>query len=159
MFRYAYCGSGPHGGFGPRFGFGRHTHGASWSTTTRAANAAFSRHHGPTMGVRRPLRYLAFKLDLDEAQVRELAGILDRLKTARAQADVDWQRSTADIAGALEAADFDTAAAQRAMDLRGRSAEALRAETLEVLRRVYTLLDPEQRRELAFLVRSGGVTF
>jgi Spy/CpxP family protein refolding chaperone len=111
------------------------------------------------MGVRRPLRYLAFKLDLDEAQVRELAGILDRLKTARAQADVDWQRSTADIAGALEAADFDTAVAQRAMDLRGRSAEALRAETLEVLRRVYTLLDPEQRRELAFLVRSGGVTF
>ena len=44
---------------------------------------------GGGFGVRRPLRFLAFKLGLDEAQVTGLAGILDELKTERAQAAVE----------------------------------------------------------------------
>src|SRR5262249_3446293 len=43
---------------------------------------------GGGFGVRRPLRFLAFKLDLDPEQVTELARILDQLKTERAQAEV-----------------------------------------------------------------------
>ena len=41
---------------------------------------------GGGFGVRRPLRFLAYKLELDEKQVTELAKILDELKTERAQA-------------------------------------------------------------------------
>jgi len=36
-------------------------------------------------GVRRPLRFLAMRLGLDESQARELARILDEVKTERAQ--------------------------------------------------------------------------
>src|SRR5262245_8462388 len=44
---------------------------------------------GGGFGVRRPLRFLAHKLELDEQQVVQLARILDELKTERAQAAVD----------------------------------------------------------------------
>src|SRR3954465_2099727 len=44
---------------------------------------------GGGFGVRRPLRFLAYKLELDERQVAELARILSELKTERAQAEVD----------------------------------------------------------------------
>src|SRR4051812_49780374 len=47
---------------------------------------------GGAFGVRRPLRFLAFKLNLSEDQVSELAKILDELKTERAQAAVDERR-------------------------------------------------------------------
>ena len=39
-----------------------------------------------TFGVRRPLRFLAYKLQLDPRQVGELAAILNELKTERVQA-------------------------------------------------------------------------
>lgn len=151
MFRYAYCGYLPPSGHARR---ARRALRDAWK-----AQAYHSWHSGPALGVRRPLRYLAYKLDLDDAQLRELADILNRLKTARAQADVDWRRSTSDIAGALEAGEFDESAARSALDARGRSDETLRTETLDVLKRLHRLLDPEQRRELAYLVRSGTVSF
>src|SRR5690349_282243 len=44
---------------------------------------------GGAFGVRRPLRFLAYRLNLSETQVEELAKILDELKTERAQAAVD----------------------------------------------------------------------
>src|SRR6516225_2848930 len=43
---------------------------------------------GGAFGVRRPLRFLAYKLELDESQVAQLARILDELKTERAQGEV-----------------------------------------------------------------------
>src|SRR6476620_10523637 len=49
-------------------------------------------------GVRRPLRFLAYKLGLDEKQVAELARVLDDLKTERAQVAVDDRRTLADFA-------------------------------------------------------------
>ena len=65
-------------------------------------------HHGHhddegagAFGVRRPLRFLAHKLDLDEKQVTALARILDELKTERAQAAVDDRRSLAEFADAV----------------------------------------------------------
>src|SRR5216684_1996446 len=39
---------------------------------------------GGPFGVRRPLRFLAWKLGLDDPQIAELAAILDTLKTERA---------------------------------------------------------------------------
>ena len=58
-------------------------------------------------GVRRPLRFLAHKLDLTEAQVGELATILNELKTERAQASVDNRRRIGSLAEALEGDAFD----------------------------------------------------
>jgi Spy/CpxP family protein refolding chaperone len=148
MFRYAYC------GFSPRFPFSRDS--VHETCGPRAYHSW--RHSGPVMGVRRPIRYLAYKLDLDDAQVRELAEILDGLKTARAQVDVDWRRSGSDLAGALESADFDEHRANSALELRRTSSDQLRAQTLAALRQLHKLLDPEQRRELAYLLRSGGLS-
>src|SRR5438874_402663 len=57
---------------------------------------------GGSFGVRRPLRFLAFRLGLDEMQVAELAKILDQLKTERAQAAVDDRRALTAFAEAVE---------------------------------------------------------
>ena len=53
---------------------------------------------GGPFGVRRPLRFLAHKLELEEKQVAELARILSDLKTERAQADVYYRRTTSGLA-------------------------------------------------------------
>src|SRR5262245_54935957 len=66
---------------------------------------------GGAFGVRRPLRFLAYKLQLDERQVAELARILSDLKTERAQAHVDERRTTAAFAEAIAGATFDEAKA------------------------------------------------
>src|SRR5262245_1345261 len=64
---------------------------------------------GGGLGVRRPLRFLMHKLDLDEKQITELARILNELKTERAQAEVDRQRTIAAFADALSGDTFDAA--------------------------------------------------
>src|SRR5258707_15515385 len=71
---------------------------------------------GGGFGVRRPLRFLAYKLGLDEKQVVELARILDELKTERAQAEVDDRRTLAEFADALAGETFDAAKATSAGD-------------------------------------------
>src|SRR5262245_46548065 len=78
-------------GFGA--GHGRRGCEPGWEASGRFGDAGF--------GVRRPLRFLAFKLDLDERQVAELAKILADLKTERAQAEVDGRRTLASFADAL----------------------------------------------------------
>src|SRR5689334_76642 len=52
-------------------------------------------------GVRRPLRFLAHKLELDEKQVAEFARIINELKTERAQAEVDRRRTVTALADAV----------------------------------------------------------
>jgi len=106
-------------------------------------------------GVRRPLRFLAYKLDLDEQQVAELARILADLKTERAQAEVDGRRATASLADAISGDQFDTAAATGAGTLRVATAEHLRDAVVKALGRLHTLLAPEQRQRLAYLIRTG----
>ena len=66
------------------------------------------------LGVRRPLRFLAHKLDLNEAQITEFARILNDLKTERAQVDVDDRRSLADFADAVAGEAFDASKATSA---------------------------------------------
>ena len=62
-------------------------------------------------GVRRPLRFLAHKLDLDEKQITELVRILDDVKTERAQAEMDDRRALAEFADAVAGETFDAAKA------------------------------------------------
>jgi len=106
-------------------------------------------------GVRRPLRFLAYKLDLDEQQVAELARILSELKTERAQAEVDGRRATASLADAVAGEHFDAQRANDAGSMRVATAEHLRDAVSKALQRIHALLEPEQRERLAYLIRTG----
>ena len=126
---------------------------------------AHDRHHhaggrgrGSGFGVRRPLRYMAHQLDLDDEQVDTLAGILNLMKTERAQARVDEQKSIAGVADAVEGEAFDAEAAAEALALRVAAAERLKEQVLETLRKTHEMLDDEQRKRLAYLLRSGQLT-
>ena len=113
---------------------------------------------GGAFGVRRPLRFLAFKLQLEEAQVAELARILDEIKTERAQAAVDLRRTLSSFAEAIEGDAFDEAKANAGATLRMQSAERLKTAVVTALGRLHRLLDPEQRRRLAYLIRTGTLS-
>ena len=95
--------------------------------------------HGPDefeggFGVRRPLRFLAHRLELNDTQVAALARVLDELKTERAQAAVDGRRALAELADAMSADAFDAAKAQGAGERRVKSAERLRDSVLAAAR-------------------------
>jgi Spy/CpxP family protein refolding chaperone len=113
---------------------------------------------GGPFGVRRPLRFLAHKLDLDEKQVAEIAKVLDDLKTERAQAAVDDRRAAAAFAESLEADSFDADGVAKAGAQRVASAERLRDAVTRALQRMHALLRPEQRAHLATMIRTGVVT-
>ena len=113
---------------------------------------------GGEFGVRRPLRFLAYKLELDEKQVGELARILNELKTERAQAEVDGRRTTAAFADAVGGALFDEAKAGEGASLRVQSAEKLKNAVQKALREIHAVLSDEQRQQLAYLIRTGVVT-
>ncbi len=106
-------------------------------------------------GVRRPLRFLAYKLGLDERQVGELARILDELKTERAQAAVDDRRSLSELADAVTGEAFDPAKTAAAGDRRVASAQRLRDAVGRALSQIHALLNPDQRGRLAYLIRTG----
>ena len=114
-------------------------------------------HYGESgaFGVRRPLRFLAYKLDLDDEQVEKLARILDELKTERAQAEVDDRRALSAFAAAVEGDTFDAAVAASGGGHRVASAERLRAAVTAALERIHALLNSEQRSKLAYLIRTG----
>lgn len=110
---------------------------------------------GGAFGVRRPLRFLAYKLNLKEEQVAELAKILDDLKTERAQAAVDDRRTVAAFADALGLEKFDEARAKEGGDLRVKSAERLRDAVIKALGKIHGVIDSGQRAQLAYLIRTG----
>jgi Spy/CpxP family protein refolding chaperone len=142
---HAGCGSG---------GWRSHRDAADWSAR-HAAPGEFGEFGAGAFGVRRPLRFLAYKLHLDEDQVAELARILNALKTERAQAEVDARRAMAGLADAVAGATFDPQAAGDAATVRVRSAERLRDAVLKALADLHALLDPDQRARLAYLIRTG----
>jgi Spy/CpxP family protein refolding chaperone len=105
--------------------------------------------------VRRPLRFLAYKLELDDRQVAELARILNELKLERAQAEVDRRRTVAGFADAVAGESFDDAKAGEAGALRVGSAEKLRDAVTKALQQIHAVLDDDQRKRLAYLIRTG----
>lgn len=108
--------------------------------------------------MRRPLRFLAHKLELDDRQVAELAKVLDDLKTERAQAEVDRRRTVAAFADALAGAAFDRSRADEGGALRVQSAERLRDAVITALSKIHALLDHDQRARLAYLIRTGTLS-
>jgi Spy/CpxP family protein refolding chaperone len=112
---------------------------------------------GGPFGVRRPLRFLFHRLGLDDKQVAELARILNELKTERAQAAVDHRRTTAALADAVAAESFDAGKASSIAGERVKSAERLRDALVQALGKIHALLTPEQRAQLAYLIRTGAL--
>ena len=110
---------------------------------------------GGAFGVRRPLRFLAWKLQLEEEQLGEFATILNELKTERAQAAVDDRRALAALADSVAGESLDTSKAEEAKNLRVQSAERLQGMVVKALGRMHALLEPEQRTRLAYLIRTG----
>lgn len=141
------AGCGPHGWRG-------HEHGG-WHAAPEGHDGDVG---GSAFGVRRPLRFLAYRLELDEEQVAQLARILDELKVERAQAEVDRRRTVASFADALEAEAFDAARAAEGGGLRVKSAEKLREAVERALAKMHALLRPDQRKQLAYLIRTGALT-
>jgi LTXXQ motif family protein len=151
------CGTGGWGSQGGRqwaggYGRGGHGHGGHHGEEGEPEGEGFG---GGSFGVRRPLRFLAYKLELDEKQVAELARILDDLKTERAQGEVDRRRSLSGFADAVGGATFDTARVKEAAQLRVATAERLRDAVSGALGRLHALLDDAQRERLAYLIRTG----
>jgi Spy/CpxP family protein refolding chaperone len=121
----------------------------------------YGHHHddeGSAFGVRRPLRFLTHKLDLDDKQVAALVRILDELKTERAQAAVDDRRSLAEFADAVGGEAFDVAKAAGAGERRVQSAARVRDTLIRALQEIHALLTPEQRERLSYLLRAGILT-
>jgi hypothetical protein len=98
------------------------------------------------LGVRRPLRFLAHKLDLDEKQITELARILNDLKTERAQAEV------------ISGESFDASKASSAGERRVQSTVKVREALVRALEQIHALLNADQRQRLAYLIRTGVLT-
>jgi len=111
------------------------------------------------LGVRRPLRYLTWKLDLTGDQVAAVARILERLKIERAQAEVELRRSASAIADAIGADTFDAAATSVATDHRAASAKNVQAAVARALGELHSALEPEQRKRLAMLIRTRAIQF
>jgi Spy/CpxP family protein refolding chaperone len=142
--QHAHAGCGEHGGW----------HGGPFGGGGGGGGDEF----GGGFGVRRPLRFLAYKLDLDEVQVTDLAAILNELKTERAQAEVDHRRTTSALADAVATDSFDEAKAQAAAGERVKSTERVQAAVARALARIHALLRPEQRAKIAYLLRTGGLS-
>ena len=131
------------GGCGPGERAGRH-----WQM-------AQGLEEGAGFGVRRPLRFLAHKLELNDEQVTRLAAILSTLKTERAQSEVDSRRRTASLAEAFEDASFDAAKVEAAASEQAKSAERLQSSIKLALTEMHELFDAAQRKKFAYLLRAG----
>jgi hypothetical protein len=113
---------------------------------------------GGSFGVRRPLRFLSHRLELDDKQVAELARVLNDLKTERAQAAVDDRRVVSFFADVLAGDVFDEEKTLGVASDRVKSAERLRDALVKALGRIHALLDADQRQKLAYLIRTGSLT-
>ena len=142
--------------------------GADGENGPRGADLSFASRHGDGdedalgsagLGVRRPLRFLAWKLGLSSDQVASVARILERLKIERAQAEVEQRRVAAALADALEGEVFDAAAASVAADHRSDSARSVQQAVARALAELHAALETDQRRKLATLIRTRAIAF
>lgn len=116
------------------------------------------RQSGRSFGVRRPLRYLAHHLDLNESQTRRMASVLNTLKTEREQAELDEKRTVTALASLLEEGTPTLAEAREVLKARVDSADQLKEETAKALVAISDFLDQDQREEFINLLLTGSVS-
>ncbi len=126
----------------------------AWRASGRRGDAVFG---SAGFGVRRPVRLLGMRLDLDDKQQAKLARIVERIRIERDQAAVDLRRAAGDIADTLEGSDFDEDAVNAAGQARVDAARRVQDVVSAALRELHELLDEEQREELASLIRTGTI--
>ena len=126
----------------------RHHSGAPGSGSRRRRSSEF--------GARRPLRYLSYHLDLDESQRRNIATVLDRLKIEREQSELDEKKTVAEIAGLIGKEGLSVDDLRGALRPRVASSENLQATIAKSIHDIVEILDPDQREEFAFMLRSGA---
>ena len=119
--------------------------------------AAWSAAEAVTCAERRPVRFLAERLDLSEKQLSQLARIVEQIRIEREQAAVDLRRAAAQFADALEGSDFAADAAEAAGRRRVDVAKSVQEVVDRSLRELHALLDADQRDELASLIRTGAI--
>lgn len=107
---------------------------------------------GPFRG-RRPLRFLARTLGLDEEQFEAVTLLFSQLKTERAQASVDRRRTAALYAEALAADTFDTTKATEAAKIANEAQARFDGVLTGTLAQLHDLLDDKQRTRLASILR------
>ena len=142
--------------FGVEGGPGRHE--ARYRYSMSEEDDAPFASGGGSFGVRRPLRFLAYKLGLSEEQVAELARILDEIKTERAQAAVDHRLALSTFAEAIDADALEESKPNSGAAIRVQSADRLRAAVVAALGRLHRILDADQRARLAYLIRTGTLS-
>lgn len=108
---------------------------------------------GGPLGGRRPLRFLARKLDLNDEQFAQLAVLFSEIKTERAQASVDRRRSAALYADAFGKESFDQTKANEAKSIATAAQARLNEQIAKSLARVHQILDEKQRSKLACILR------
>jgi Spy/CpxP family protein refolding chaperone len=133
---------------------GSHAQRWVWEASRRFGDSAFG---AESFGTRRPVRFLAMRLDLDDAQVARLAKIVERLRVEREQAAVDTRRAAGALADALEGEALEATRVEEATRLRVDAARRVQESVARALAELHALLDAEQREELASLIRSGAV--
>ena len=146
---------GASAGCGPS---GEHGGGGGSGEAYASGDGSDGDYGGGNFGVRRPLRFLAHKLELDDKQVEELAHLLNELKTERAQAAVDHRRTVAGFADVIAGETFDAAKVGAVAAERVKSAERLRDALVKALEGIHKLLRQEQRGRFAYLIRTGALT-
>ncbi len=119
----------------------------------------WSHRGGRNFGVRRPLRYLAHRLDLDDSQTRKMASILNQLKTEREQAELDEKRTVAGMANLLADGTPTLDEIREVLSGRVKSAEHLQEETAKAVVAISNFLDDDQRDEFVSLLLTGAVSF
>ena len=112
-------------------------------------------HRRGNFGVRRPLRYLSYQLDLDEQQKRSVAAVLDRLKIEREQGRLDHKKTVSALADLVTREDVSVEELRAALAPRLASSENLQIAIAKAVQEIVTLLDPDQREEFGHLMRSG----
>ncbi len=125
---------------------------------SRSEHTYESRRHGHgRFGVRRPLRYLTYHLELDETQVRKVAAILDQLKNEREQAKLDESRTVSDLAELVTNTDLSVDMLKEALAPRVEAAERLQLAVARAIQQMAVVLDPDQREEFAYLLTSKAI--
>lgn len=104
--------------------------------------------------VKRPLRFLMHKLDLDEEQTMVVADAISDFRIERDQADVDRRRAKKSLVRAMDEDDFDRSAAEEALADKLKTQRAVNEAFLDGLQRIHAVLDADQRKKLAFLLGS-----
>ncbi len=114
-----------------------------------------SRGHGAggPLGGRRPLRFLARRLGLDDDQIATLARVLSDLKIEREQMALDSRRAAARLADALAGDDFDEKRVSEAQTVRADAQKRYMEAFARGLRDIHAALTPEQRTRMSLLLR------